>query len=252
MKQFSKSALAAALLVAAGAANASINNLNGTDSEAYLSVYDKSQDLTFTLDLGVSMSTLISKIADGSYVLSYDLSGNDMWNSFASSMDASQTVYGVAVGWGNRMLITGSKQIAKFNSVSSALQVGNAIKNHAQEINGGQLTDNPGEVIGNYAANLSSLVYGADTPKTGQHNNFNSIFGVVSAANANIAYGVEGDFWYYNGTAAHTLAPNKWLLTGNALSYAPAAVVPVPAAVWMFGTGLMGMFGLNRRKAAKA
>jgi hypothetical protein len=217
-----------------------------------LSVYDKSQDLTFTLDLGVSMSTLISKIADGSYVLSYDLSGNDMWNSFASTMDASKTVYGVAVGFGAKMLITGATQIAKFNAPAAASTVGTAIVNHAKEINGGQLTDNPGETIGNYAANLSSLVYGADTPKTGQHNNFNSIFGVVSAANANIAYGAEGDFWYYNSTAAHTLAANKWLLSGSSLSYAPAAVVPVPAAVWMFGTGLMAMFGLNRRKAAKA
>jgi hypothetical protein len=248
MKQFSKSVLAATLLVAAGAANASINNLNGTDSEAYLSVYDKSQDLTFTLDLGVSMSTLISKIADGSYQLHYDLSSNDMWNTFAGSMDASQTVYGVAVGFAQRTLITGVNEIKKFTTISSASAVGIAVKNRAQEINGGQLTDNPGEVIGNYAANLSSLVYGADTPKTGQHNNFNSIFGVVSAANANIAYGVAGDFWYYNGTQAHTLAAGKWLLSGNELSY----VVPVPAAVWMFGTGLMAMFGLNRRKAAKA
>jgi hypothetical protein len=249
MKQFSKSVLAAALLVAAGAANASINNLNNTDSEAYLSVYDKSQDLTFTLDLGVSMSTLISKIADGSYVLSYDLSGNDMWNSFTSAMDASQTVYGVAVGYGAKMLITGATQIAKFNAPAAASTVGTAIKNHAQEINGGQLTDNQGETVGNYAANLSSLVYGADTPKTGQHNNFNSIFGVVSAANANIAYGAAGDFWYYNSTTAHTLAANQWTLSGNELKFSS---VPVPAAVWMFGTGLMAMFGLNRRKAAKA
>jgi hypothetical protein len=249
MKQFSKSVLAATLLVAAGAANASINNLNNTDSEAYLSVYDKSQDLTFTLDLGVSMSTLISKIADGSYQLHYDLSSNDMWNTFAANMDASKTVYGVAVGFNQRILITGANEIKKFTTIASASAVGIAVKNRAGEINGGQLADNPGQTVSNYAANLSSLVYGADTPKTGQHNNFNSIFGVVSAANANIAYGEWGDFWYYNGIAAHTLAANKWQLSGNELKF---SAVPVPAAVWMFGTGLMAMFGLNRRKAAKA
>jgi hypothetical protein len=146
-------------------------------------------------------------------------------------------------------LITGANEIKKFTTIASASAVGIAVKNRAGEINGGQLADNPGQTVSNYAANLSSLVYGADTPKTGQHNNFNSIFGVVSAANANIAYGEWGDFWYYNGIAAHTLAANKWQLSGNELKF---SAVPVPAAVWMFGTGLMAMFGLNRRKAAKA
>jgi len=28
----------------------------------------------------------------------------------------------------------------------------------------------------------------------------------------------------------------------------PAAVIPVPAAVWLFGSGLLGLFGLARRK----
>jgi hypothetical protein len=43
-------------------------------------------------------------------------------------------------------------------------------------------------------------------------------------------------------------------LAGNTLSYAPAAVsaVPLPAAVWMFGAGLMGVLRLNRRKSVQA
>lgn len=34
------------------------------------------------------------------------------------------------------------------------------------------------------------------------------------------------------------------------LTFAPAAVVPVPAAVWLFGSGLLGLIGMARRKAA--
>lgn len=34
------------------------------------------------------------------------------------------------------------------------------------------------------------------------------------------------------------------------LTFAPAAVVPVPAAVWLFGSGLLGLVGMARRKKA--
>ena len=35
---------------------------------------------------------------------------------------------------------------------------------------------------------------------------------------------------------------------GGGLTFAPAAVVPVPAAVWLFGSGLLGLIGMARRK----
>ena len=47
----------------------------------------------------------------------------------------------------------------------------------------------------------------------------------------------------------------SWLLTDSSLTFAapvvvtPPAAVPLPAAVWMFGAGLMGMLRLNRRKS---
>jgi len=253
MKHFGKTLMAAALLVGAGAANASIATGSSTTSEAFLSVYDKSQTLTFTLDLGVTIADLINNVANSSYVLSYNLANNAMWTQFATNLDATQTVFGVAVGNGSKQLITGMNAIAPYSTLVAASAVGTAIKNHATEINGGQIADNPGEVLANTAANLSSLVADSDTPKTGQHNDFNSIFGKVSLANANIAYGTAGDFWYYNGTSAHTLAAGKWTLAANTLSYGPAvAAVPLPAAVWMFGAGLMGVLRMTRRKHAAA
>ena len=39
-------------------------------------------------------------------------------------------------------------------------------------------------------------------------------------------------------------------LSGNALAFTPAVTaVPLPAAVWLFGAGLMGVLRLNRRKS---
>jgi len=36
------------------------------------------------------------------------------------------------------------------------------------------------------------------------------------------------------------------------LAYTAPSAVPVPAAVWMFGAGLMSMLGLTRRKSVAA
>jgi hypothetical protein len=35
---------------------------------------------------------------------------------------------------------------------------------------------------------------------------------------------------------------------GDFAQYAPSAVIPVPAAVWLFGSGLLGLVGIARRK----
>ena len=252
MKQFSKSVLAAALLVAAGAANASISSTS-TGSEAFLSVYDKSQQLTFTLDLGVTYADLLAHISDATYVKNFDLSADANWASFSSSMDATQTFYSVAVANGSKQIATAAAQPNAWPSLTLAANGGTAVKVHVGQINVGQLADNPGETIGNTAANLSSLVSDADTAKTGQHNQdkpASNLWGSNASWNTNIAFGTSGDVWYLNGTAAPVLAAYKFTLSGNSLVASEVSNVPVPAAVWMFGSALLGMFGLNRRKSA--
>lgn len=256
MKQFGKTLMAAALLAGAGAANASITIGSTTLSEAFLSVYDKSQALTFTLDLGLTNGDLINNVGNALYTKSFDLSAYALWNNFSAGLDASQTVFTVAVGNGSKLLATSAGTPAAFTNLTVAAAAGTAIKNHANAINGGQLTDNPGQTIGNTAANLSSTVADSDTANTGQHNQINpadGLWGGKGDAKANIAYGSAGDFFYYNGTAAPLLTAGKWTLAGSTLSYGPAvAAVPLPAAVWMFGAGLMGVLRMTRRKHAAA
>jgi len=56
-------------------------------------------------------------------------------------------------------------------------------------------------------------------------------------------------------TAAHnSVATDGTLtLTASGLSYvAQTSTVPLPAAIWLLGGGLLGMFGIGRRKAATA
>jgi hypothetical protein len=256
MKQFSKSVLAAALLVAAGAANASIyygtTVANSANNEAFLSVYDKSQQLTFTLDLGVTFAELLTNINNAAYFKNVDLSADANWAAFSATMDATQTFYSVAVANDSKQIATAAAAPDAWANLTVARNGGTAIKVHVGQINVGQLADNPGETIGNTAANLSSLVSDADTPKTGQHNQdkpASNLWGSNDSWNTNIAFGTSGDFWYLNGKNTPTLAAFKFTLSGNSLVASEVSNVPVPAAVWMFGTGLMAMFGLNRRKS---
>lgn len=51
--------------------------------------------------------------------------------------------------------------------------------------------------------------------------------------------------WIVND-ASFNLATGSW--TASSFSMTPVAPVPVPAAVWLFGSGLLGTFALTRRK----
>ena len=62
-----------------------------------------------------------------------------------------------------------------------------------------------------------------------------------------------------DGLASHAAATTTyngfWYLgTDGSLSYniASASPVPLPAAVWLFGSGLLGLFGVGRRRAVAA
>jgi len=56
--------------------------------------------------------------------------------------------------------------------------------------------------------------------------------------------------WIYNSFqgAQFTLAKNYNYYSASTLSPGDIGAVPVPGAMWLFGSGLMGLFGLSRRK----
>ncbi len=61
----------------------------------------------------------------------------------------------------------------------------------------------------------------------------------------------SGDTTVFNGGAVdlswRASSPGDWARMITAFS--PAAVVPVPATVWLFGSGLIGLIGVARRKS---
>ena len=245
MKQFNKTLIAAALMVAAGSANASIANHAGGLNEAFLSAYDISTGKTFTLDTGVTYNELVANVNNAAYSLNFDLSTDANWTNFITGANTSVIKYVVAVGdtVDSGAAITGAPLVTSA-AVFFGMDTSAKIEIHATDINGkiGSIND---------AANLSTLVLDGESGNTvGQHGDAASVWGGW-VQDPQVAYGTAAGFQLgvmdqNTGDNIATTFAGSWKLADNSLTL---TAVPLPAAVWLFGAGLMGMLRLNRRKS---
>lgn len=252
---------AASCLAAASFANAAIedganglgNPANGIGGEFILSVWDVSASTSYTLDLGGSTKTFDS---NGSYT--YDFTNDANWQEFAATMEGDDIYWDVAAS--DRMdtnaqndngFMTTAKvgaddnvtglQIGLYNSMQSAVEM------YAYTIDG--LDDN-------YAENKSYFLSGGDNAgNTGVWGSFN---GMVDWAQAQYGVDTEMEFWQMTSDvtyvrnrpfplAVHNKLAGTWTLADGQLTYSTAAI-PVPAAVWLFGSALAGLVGVSRRR----
>ncbi|WP_262967354.1 DUF4347 domain-containing protein, partial [Methylobacter psychrophilus] len=206
-------------------------------SEAYLSVYDSTQALTFVLDLGLTMGDLVANLSNNDFSKSYDLtaltaaSTDGKWSTFAANLNTETTVFGVLTsGNGGRLLATGPAiSPEKFATITVAAAAVTTSANHIASVNTAALTDNTGVAV-DTALNLSAIISDSDTPDTGQHdqrNSFTSLNGGKTDAGASINYGTAGNFYYYSGGATQivTQAVQTWSLdaTTGMLTYSKVA-----------------------------
>lgn len=254
MKNVSKTLLAAALLAAAGSASASI--ATGVNAELYMQVYDNVQGLTYDLDLGKDASGKIVTLATmqtlaPTATLHYDLSGDANWQQFTASGLAATTKFGVLAGNGTKFMFTSNKDQLVVAS-GGITGIATNIKNGAERINY--------STVANTALNVSRLVSNSAATGTGQFyagsggaNPLTTIFGSYTNADAAILYGATGKFLFdvKAGTSTTSSLLGYWTLAGNSLDFSvqdpSVSNVPVPAAAWLFGTGLLGLLGAKRR-----
>ena len=100
--------------------------------------------------------------------------------------------------------------------------------------------------------NTDSQVFAFIT-KTKKLSNSDALLGLPGLDYADFGLrGLEsGDTTVFNGGAVdlswRASSPGDW--TRMITAFSPAAVVPVPAAFWLFGSGLLGLIGIARSKA---
>ncbi len=253
MKQFNKTLLAAALMVAAGSANANISTNLGS-SELFMSVYDSTSKNTYSFNTGLTIDAFINDASSTTYAYTHDLSLDTVWTSGflgAAGFNAATTVYALAVAsaYNPDVLLT-SSAVGGLAPADNDQVVNTFVEN---------IKSQAGMI--NPISGTSKVVNDGGVANTGQFNQFDTVFGNQSGASVAGAYGSTLAFFHENvvvNEAGDALVSNvsqfagSWKLAGNTLSFGAAtapAAVPLPAAVWMFGAGLMGVLRLTRRKS---
>ena len=233
-------AVTSALVFGASAANAAIVSPNTAGgSEVVLSIVNDTTGDSISIDLNV----LAGDLALGqSYSLS---SGAQTFISDAGGL--AGVSYGVIAGdtsdFNTNIFQTSSNLDLSGELVANATKGtwSNSINGLINNLNGNTPTDETYGVFNSGVGSPNYLDGGHDLWQTGVSNL------------SNLSNGLETQqLWQYSlsGFAGFTGAQNLGLpleLTDTSLN-----IVPIPAAVWLFGSALMGMFGAARREKIAA
>jgi len=264
MKILAKSvALAAIAMSVTGVAEARIQAMSDATadgSELLLNVVNYTAKNSYTLDLGVTIAqfmanpnqTLSFALNDGNFQsfaaaytqgdnVTWGVSGGHqkleveddlpIWGFFTTSIDANPAVFDSNVADVNNTQ-------DKWNGLVSFIQTqdSNSVNQSTFRVEGESGYTAP------YGNDFQTAL-----PFIAQGELGTSLAFVQEMLDMNI-----GDF----DTTAVRVFGNQWTLALNgnqgSLVYGPVSQVPVPGAVWMFGSGLLALAGAKRRKAVAA
>jgi len=269
MKMKTKALVAAVSLAAAVQANAAINADNasfpgtGTGAgELFLSVIDRggSAPESYTLDLGITASAFRANpnsflgttfAADGNLnsLLTNNDGGTIHWNiAAANNADPSNGTDFLNYGY----LTTSLSNLTPANTPQGFTYIGAAL----QKL--GSYVYNVNQAAGNsnVALNNSTLVNGGDAAFYDGPNWGNNWDGASHGSEAALAESMSM-FFVGLDPADDTGATSRvdtfsglWSLASNgSLTFASAAApVPLPPAVWLLGSALVGLVGVGRRR----
>ncbi len=252
---------AVALAAVSSVSNAAIMNGFSTDGEFFVTVLDKTAQTSYALDLGFAVTDML---ADPTVSRSYDLAADANYSYFLNSTNQmAWTVTAV-----NNIFKRGNTAGFGFmyTSISSLDQIFAATPNKI-EMNGAM--DNI-TLMATWSNQSAGDILRVD--QTNSVNNVSNVAvigeigyagviewgatlgnrGIVAAdviGNAMTMYSTRLDSIDTNKVVIDTLG--EWNLTAaGMLTYNAPSAVPVPAAVWLFGSGLIGLVGVARRKKA--
>lgn len=216
---------ASAALVS-GTATITIDNTAMTASNFYGNYVQKFWDASYNTS-GISLSAPggISLSPTGPTAMLFPVNTNTTTISYPSAGTYGRTVQATTMDTGN----TASGQIG---------------------LSGGWLFNGPGGVLTPYDFRLvkTSGTWNISTYDTAfSYQNFLTLTNVSESVNANGQLLLSGNL-QWTGLWASIAGANSNAVVGT-FNLAPAAV-PVPAAVWLFGSGLLGLLGAARRKVS--
>lgn len=282
-------ALAAATMLSGVSAMAAIAPAVSNNGELFVSVFDTSAKISYTMDLGIRMDTFIADgNSEGGYSKSWSLALADgNFTSFLSQVNASNLRWQVMAGdnFGGATVIGAQRLLTTVRAGSSDAVIGSPTNvQFASGIGETQFGaflaavnttgshSIPGDLASrsDYAVNGSSVNAETDAGKTyfgeagGTSPTFNSNFTQLKLDNA---VGDSTSFYYMergagsNAAKIHTVEFGNSLnsatfsltngANGYSLDYTLAAAVPEPGtyALMLAGLGAIGLIGRRRQSA---
>jgi hypothetical protein len=248
-------------LVAGHQASAQIVTADSGNGDLLFVAVDTKTNETFYENLGILALTSSGPTQLASGPINLAAGGGTAWTTFVSNTGSDPLNFAV-IGGGNK---TGAANPLGLNSYSttiggsgtppSAPTNQNLVnfdlidQNIIGVLNSGGFNVNSGN--GYDANNSSQPEYTDASGLTSWNGKFSGV--------TDVAEGSQNDFYNFtqnkaNGStgSASSALLGTFSFSGSTLTYAAAGntAVPLPAAVWLLGSGLFGLFGIGRRRAA--
>jgi len=263
-------AVVLAISSSASAAPVSPRQQNGGGSglsEAIFSIWDPTTNQSYSQDLGTTWQTFRDNLNNRSFSASYTVdtavysaavgasdTTNLIWNvSVANSQNTDFSNFDTFGVIGTSNVGNNINQAALNQAVAKHDQLGTALRGSMS--NDGFGSDTPADVNSDPAINdayFGTIINGGYAGD----GNWGTSWGTNGSTDNSAEFGTDLSFYFwktggFSPDPTVTQAVGSWSFDGTTLAYA-ASPVPVPAAVWLFGSGLMGLVGVSRRKKARA
>ncbi|HEV7442949.1 MAG TPA: VPLPA-CTERM sorting domain-containing protein [Steroidobacteraceae bacterium] len=272
MKLMLKIAMVGSALAATSAFATTIAPQTG-NGELVLYARDTVTNVTYAKGLGLqidSVATRATIAADTTYT--YPTGGTIAYSLPNTSLDANWTTFKNAAGsdpivWtvlaGDNPLnsnAVGSERYLTTTQVNMTTGAPNPPSNSILRGTYAQLNGLQTDMLGVGSSDGASIILAGNAGKgwgnpTGLDNHANTWFSTIGISNEN-PLGTAGNFYLVaSGGGGTSSAGRVYTLAGitlDASGLLHAAAVPLPAAVWLFGSGLLGLVGIGRRKQVAA
>lgn len=267
MKTKMKALVAAVALCAAGGANAAID-LGGTglgdNTELFLSAWDPVNQVSYTRDLGIHFEDFLATNQNSAaswlggdnavWATQFGASNvsNIRWNVAAvnnfNSGGTNLSTYGYMTTSNDSPTVMKSSTDANLSSIDNAIGYGAGYIQYVNTNSNTALNDTTGYGVADGGAYAGALSW---------NNNFGGVVGYANDAGVgqSMAFYDVGYDSSFTSSVVTALAGMFSLAADGTLTYSVsggATPTPVPPALWLLGSALVGLVGVSRRKREAA